>query len=255
MESKKIKHQYFLLLYGLIFFSFKYVKDNENLKWKGDWKRCELHSQATLEITRVYKNSIFFNIVAFDGSHDGEVEGVAYLENNNIAVYKNNDNCKLIFKLYGDTLIIVEQDGCFGPDYGGLGVRFFGSYYNSSKIDINKKLNSFDLVKIGVFDNYKLDSLFRSLVKEDYLKFINSSHLIHKKDSGNYIIIESGIRGMYAYMENIIIIEKSKNLIYAAVIDDGKIYYYTNSVESKNSLPQVIKDWKSRFDSYTLIFK
>lgn len=255
MESKKIKHQYFVLLYVLIFFSFKCVKDNENLKWKGEWKRCELHRQATLEITKVFKDSIFFNIIAFDGTHDGMIEGAACLKDNYIAVYNDNDNCQLIFKLYGDTLIIVDQDGCFGPDYSGVGVRFYGSYYNSSKIDISKRLNSFDLVKLGVFDNYKQDSIFRSLVKEDYLKFVNTSHLIYKNDSCNYIIISSGIRGMFCYLENIIIIEKLNNLIYAAVIDDEKIYYYTNSPEFKNLLPQPIKIWKSRFNNYPVIFK
>jgi hypothetical protein len=62
------------------------------------------------------------------------------------------------------------------------------------------------------------------------------------------------LRGLYTIMENIIMIDSSKN-IWAAVIDDNKIYYFTNRLDYKTKLPRTIENWRNRFKDYKVIYK
>ena len=43
--------------------------------------------------------------------------------------------------------------------------------------------------------------------------------------------------------------------IWAAVIDDNKVYYFTNNKEYKNRLPKTIDNWRQNFKNYEVIYK
>jgi hypothetical protein len=231
-----------------------------NTNWKGTWERNSWQSEASLEIISINGDSLEFKLLAFSGGHDGEVEGKAFIGGNRAIYYSadENDTCSLVFKIFGDTLISVDQEKgiCFAP----MGVSYEGNYY-SSKYQLakeDKKVAKREtLLTLGVFDNDAEDSIFRKLMGDDYDLFLGSTQLSSESDdldSLNAKVRSSGVRGLFTSMENIIMIDTANN-IWAAVIDDDKVLYYTNRIDYRSKLPKTIEEWRSRFKEYPVIYK
>ena len=101
---------------------------------------------------------------------------------------------------------------------------------------------------------------FEKLVGKYEQDFIDSSQMIYSgEDAGKDLdgfsaqIQTGGVRGLYTLMENIIMISP-KGEIYAAVIDDNKVRYFTNSVQYKNKLPKTIDNWRQTFIKKEIIY-
>ena len=228
--------------------------DSVTKNWLGTWERNSWKLEASLEIKTIKKDSIFFSISAVNGGNSGGADGIA-LVSKNIATYLNiedGDTCLILFTLLGDSAISVEQQTGFC--FAGIGVEYSGKYINS-KFNKNKIKNT-SLLKLEIFDSIEQDSVFKDLVGDKYDLFVNSTQLtsdLDDLDSLHTTVSASGIRGMFTYMENIIMIDDS-NTIWAAVIDDNIVYYFTNSEQYKNTLPKTINKWREGFKDYEVVF-
>lgn len=237
----------------------------ENQNWKGDWERDIWQNPAFLKIKSINGDSLDFRLFSSSGGHTGDIEGKALIHGN-IAIYyleESYDTCSLTFEIFGDSLIIMihEKGNCFAA----MGVTYEGNYYNpkyETKTKTAAKGNSKEdsdetLLSLGIFDNLSEDSIFKRLTKEDYNLFLNSTQLTSDDDDldkFNAKVKSSGVRGLFTIMENIIMIDSSKN-IWAAVIDDNKVLYFTSNKDYQNKLPKTIEEWRSRFKDYPIIYK
>lgn len=223
--------------------------------WLGKWERRRWQNDASLEITNIKRDSIEFSLFASSGGHTGELEGIAIV-NGNFAVFQNkdeSDTCLIQFKLIGDSIIAIDQKQGFC--FAGMAVTYDGDYKNSKNLpeaEITENLTS-----LGIFETEKEDSIFKALVGNSYSLFINSTQLTSEDedlDSLNATVRSSGVRGLFTFMENIIMTDPLNN-IWAAVIDDNKIYYFTNNKRYKDQLPKTIDNWRQRFKDHPIIYK
>ena len=223
--------------------------------WLGKWERRQWQNDASLEITNIKGDSIEFSLFASSGGHTGEIEGMAIV-NGNIAIFSNkdeSDTCLIQFILIGDSVIAIDQKQGFC--FAGLAVTYDGDYKNSK--NLTKAESAESLMSLGIFKTEKEDSIFKSLVGDSYSLFVNSTQLISEDedlDSLNATVHSSGVGGLFTFMENIIMAD-SLNNIWAAVIDDNKIYYFTNKKKFKKELPKTIDNWRQRFKNYPVIYK
>jgi hypothetical protein len=238
----------------------KNAERKENHSWQGNWERNDWARKASLDITKVTGDSLLFKIFASSGGNTGDLEGKAFIKGDTAIYYfeEPDDDCLLSFVIFRDSFITVNQAKGFCNT--GLGVDYSGKYLNAkyiSRAKSEKEENEKTLFDLGTFDNRMEDSIFKNLVNKDYDLFLNSTQLTAENDDldGLHATVKSsGIEGLFTLMENIIMIDSSKN-IWAAVIDDEKVLYYTNSKEYKNRLPKTIEDWRARFKDYPVIYK
>ena len=150
-----------------------------------------------------------------------------------------------------------EQFGENGIGFGGMGVTFSGRFVNSKRLPKEEKKETLASLKIL---NEQQDAIFSKLVDTSYQRFVNSTQLTEDRAGDKDLdpdlhvtVIASGVRGLYTFMENIIMIDKS-NTIWAAVINDEKVYYFTTNKDYAEKLPNTIEDWRSRFKDYPVIY-
>ncbi len=236
----------FILL--LAFGSSKSKSDNQ---WKGAWERTYWQNTAVLTIDNVSNDTLNFSLFAFNGANSGEIEGSARI-NGNTATYLNVDidTCLIQFTLQGDSIILVEQKTFYCE--AGLGVTYSGEYKNERLLPMEAPKVTLNDLKI--LETREQDSVFQSLVGEKYPLFVSATHMVSKTDDLDFNVTQSGIRGLFTIMEYIIMIDKS-NTICAAIIDDQKILYFTNSKKFKKKLPLAIENWRERFQEYEVVFK
>jgi len=223
--------------------------------WLGKWESHRWQNDASLEITNIKNDSIEFSLFASSGGHTGEIEGMAIV-NGNVATFLNkdeSDTCLIQFKLTGDSIITINQKQGFC--YSAMAVTYDGDYKNSKRLPETERAEN--LTSLGIFKTEKEDSIFKSLVGDSYSLFVNSTQLTSEDedlDSLNATVLSSGVRGLFTFMENIIMTD-SLNNIWAAVIDDNKVYYFTNKQEYKETLPKTIDNWRQRFKRNPIICK
>lgn len=229
--------------------------NNASKTWIGEWERQLWQNNATLEVTGIKGDSITFSLQALSGSHTGEVEGVAMVKDH-VAIYsikEEGETCMLTFKLLGDSVISITQEK--GNCFAGAGVTFLGDYKNVRLLKQTEK--SMTMVDLCIFKDEREDSVFKALVGNDYSLFVNSTQLASEDEDldGLHAKVQSAaVRGLFTIMENIIMTD-SLNNIWAAVIDDGKVNYYTNNQDYKNQLPKTIDNWRENFKDYKVIYK
>jgi hypothetical protein len=221
--------------------------------WLGSWRRDQWQSSASLEITGIKGDSISFSLAASNGGNTGEIEGMAIVSGNSavFSSFDESDTCLMQFELIGDSIIAIDQKGfCFA----GMGVSYSGQYNNAKT---RKGETTETMTSLGLFPTEKQDSIFKDLVGTSYSLFVNSTQLTSEDedlDGLNATVRSSGVRGLFTIMENIVMVD-SLNNIWAAVIDDNKVYYFTNHKDSKNTLPKTIENWRMRFKDYPVLYK
>lgn len=231
------------------------INKDASKSWMGTWERELWQNEATLEITSFKKDSLEFTLSANSGGHTGEMGGVA-LATNSVASFLSIDgfdSCYLEFTLVGDSIISIDQK--VGDCGAGMGVFYSGEYKNSKLLPAVKREEN--LVDLGIFENEKQDSIFKSLVGGSYSLFVNSTQMTSEDDdldSLHATVHSSGVRGLFTIMENIVIIDSSNN-VWAGVINDHKVYYFTNKQEYKNRIPKTIDNWRQRFKNYEIVYK
>ena len=224
--------------------------------WIGQWERSGDWDGAELDIKIIKDDSIAFSLSASNGGHSGELEGTAVVRDS-LAVYFLNgegDSCRLHFILAGDSVVSISQlSGICGA---GAGVSYAGRYKNSrllSKDDKEEKT----LVDLGVLKTPEEDAAFKKLVGDAYGLFTGSTQQVSEDDDLDNLhtrVYASGVTGLYTVSENIIMIDSAKN-IWAAVINNDKVDYYTNTHLYTDSLPKTVDNWRQRFKDYKVVYK
>jgi hypothetical protein len=234
------------------------VKANKvDSSWKNKWQwRSEFRFEGgELEILSIKEDSISFTLSASNGGHLGDLEGNAVVAANK-AVYSNNedgDSCLIEFTLAGDSIIHVDQK--YGDCSAAMGVTYSGDYWNSKLPWIKK--DTITLVTLEILKNTQQDSIFRALVGGFYEDFLNTTQLTSEDDDLDSLhasVHSSAIRGLFTISENIVMID-STNQIWAAVIKDEKVYYFTNSNLYKNKLPRTIEKWRTDFKEQKVVYE
>jgi hypothetical protein len=221
--------------------------------WKGTWTRYMWQETAVLEITAVNKDSFVFDIEVGSGGRVGDFSGTAGISGNSalFLTTEDDDSCMFRFKRLGDSVILVER---IKGDCGGAHVLFDGRFVHQKYFkEIEENLVTLDIMKSAA-----QDSVFRSLVGEEYQNFVNTTHLVSLEDdldsSGSTVMV-SGVRSLFTSMEYIIMTDSSRQKFAAAIIGDDDVNYYTNWERFKGVEPQTIKFWRSRFMEKRFVFK
>ena len=223
--------------------------------WLGTWENNKWQNESSLEIISIKSDSIEFTLLANNGGHVGEIMGMAIVKDN-IAIfsdYDQPDTCLIQFTLLSDSVILIDRK--HGMCSAGMGVGYSGYYKNVkyiSKVELNE-----DLFSLGILKTEKENTIFKALVGDSYSQFVNSTQLTSELvdlDSLNVIVKSSGVRGLFTFMEYIIM-SNSLNEFWAAVIDNNKVYYFTNRKEFKNRLPKTINQWRQRFKEYPIVYQ
>jgi hypothetical protein len=225
----------------------------EPVDWKGTWSRNEWQHSATLEIKPMGPKSFHFSLVALNGANTGDLEGVATVDGNR-AIYTDphHKECILEFLYKNDHVLEVEQsaDNCAA----GHGVTYPGTYENT--LFKSQEVKSPTLVELGILQTPAQEKIFRGLVGDYYETFLNSTQLVTEEtdlDKLHAKVFASGIRGLFSFMENIIMYNKS-NEFWAAVIVDEEVFYFTNSKKFEKELPQTIEKWRTAFADKKVVF-
>ena len=156
--------------------------------------------------------------------------------------------------LQSKTIQIGTNDGCQG--YGGEGVVFDGSYLREKPkaAEITLRGLHFSPAKDDVW-TAENDRVFAQLTGKDYEKFAETCQLIFAIDDLEFgaKVHACGVRGLFTFMESIIMTTASGK-IYAAVIDDPKVLYFTNDPRYAGTLPKTIDNWRDHFREKPIVY-
>jgi len=230
-------------------YSFQLAK-RASSAWSGKWSRTESYfCPATLIIWNVSKTGFDFKLSAASGANMG---GIGFFEGpqrtrfiGGAAVYQTPEGT-LTFCLKDGKLTIDQQGGDL---WAGLGVSFYGQYKRGEAILVPPTL-----VEHGVFENPAQEKVFKALAGENYETFLEAFQLVWKEDDLDHIgarVYHGGVRGLFTYMEGIIMTTPNGEM-WAAVIAGDKVLYFTNS-KRINGLPLTIENWRSRFTDKEVI--
>ncbi len=262
-----------LLIYAFIgsffgFFGAVGVSAQKAYVWSGVWNVPSRFTPSTLTISPVKASAFHFKIEAMNGANMGEISGTAKISGNRAffddrVSNKNGSEkygCTLTFRHKGTFIDVDMTDECFS--YAGSGVYFKNKYYKGKPTPAEN-----DFVYLEVFPDAALDNKFKALVGKDYERFLNSFHQIipgEDLDELGAKVFSACVRGICPFTAGIIMYDPKGN-IWAAVLDDSApenifAYYYTNSPDWTNKLPETINKWvteKRDFndDKLTVIFK
>lgn len=224
-------------------------------KWIGEWIRQEWQNDAILKITEITSDSLDFIINASSGTHIGYLEGKASIENNTADFYWKDEyiNCRIQFTLFKDSIISLDElhDFCGA----GMGVYYSGDYVNSQYIE-EESLKKEDLISLGIFTAEE-DVVFKELVGNSYDDFVNYTEMVYEEndiDNLNSKVTSSSVKGLFTIMEYIIMIDANLN-IWAAIIADDKIHYFTNRTDYSEKLPKTIDKWREGMNDKEIVYK
>ena len=223
--------------------------------WLGNWSRTLWQNDGYLVITELHADSMAFTLSAFSGGHTGNVDGWAIVKNN-IATYAavtGDDSCIIEFMLTADSVITIKQKN--GNCFTAMGVMYDGKYVQTKYVPGDAPGTT--LVELGLLKTAAEELAFKKLVDTSYELFVNSTQLISEDDdldSLHATVHASGVRGLFTFMENIIMTDSAGH-IWAAVINDNKVDYFTNNDLYKDHLPNTIEKWRINFKDYPVIYK
>jgi hypothetical protein len=247
MRQSKIYHCFSMVLAILLLLLGSALADK--ITWSGEWGRIDSNTfdSATIKITKVTPKNFKFTIIAVSGAHVGNMEGVAEIKGNR-AFYADKEKCRVIFKMVGANLTVEATEGCQG--YAGAGVYFDGTYRKGEKVPTPT------LKSRGIFQTEKEEQVFRQLVGRDYELFVDSMAMISEEDDLDRLgakVVRGAVRGLFTIVEAIIIYRDANN-IWAAVIDEDVVKYYTTVPEFQNRLPRTIEKWRESFKEKKVLF-
>lgn len=207
-------------------------------------------NNASLYLSPVKDGKVDFYIEAVSGVNTGEADGTAELSSTESSRYvfkdDNQKGCEVVLTGIGtDTVNVVATNSCW---HGGLGVRLDGDY----KFGAKNPERSIDWI-------FKRDSdlkAFNTLVGTDKQKFSDTAQLLSDsfEGAGTKEVYSLYLNGLGGLAGSIVIIDTGS--IWAAVLVDSEVWYYTNVPADKLRLEATIEKWAdSNVKSYTVVYK
>lgn len=224
------------------------VQDEDKI-WQGEWERFEstMYDDALLSITNEQADSFEFSINANSGANIGEIVGSAKIDGNKALFEDKETNSTLQFEYYKG-VVTISFEGELAM-YAGAGVGFDGDYGRAPQ---KKEMN---LTQLGVFADETQEAEFKRLTGESYSSFLNSYHIIMEGedlDGFDAHVYSGGVRGLFTIMEGIIMYNDAGEY-WAAVIEDDKVLYFTNT-QLLGQLPKTIDHWRENFKDKEIVY-
>ena len=226
-------------------------------KFDGDWtgKNSGYFAASHARIKALFNDLIYYELEAHNGTHSGVLGSFGIVDNGSAkTIFKDatydekKENVFFEFKIEDDLLKLNSNM----YDYMcGMGVMFDSEYVLG---DIEIAMPT--ALEVGIVETEEQDKLFKNLVGNKYSDFISHTTFVdyaevimdgEKVKAGN-----SYLRGAYGYCFYII----SSKHIYAAIIGDEEIYYYTNDKNYAEKIPEPMAEWaNSRLDKIIYHYK
>jgi len=213
--------------------------DLELIKWEGDWtgQHSGYYSGSELLIYPIFNNLIRFEISAFSGTHSGGFSSVALIENN-IAVYKGENNTEFKFSLNDDGDIRLDTNDY--TYYCGMGVGY-DSIFTKEILSISPP----SAIEAGLVYTDEQENIFKKLTGEYYDAFIQNAQYYTDEEDLDQIGADVRVFRVLGYFNTaIVMINQEDNMILAAVDGGDFIYYFTNNKNYLNP-PKTIIKWSS----------
>jgi len=229
---------------------FAFNEPHTSSQWEGKWSRPSSTDGAEMTISKRTPTSFSFLLQASSGANLGEVEGTATMKKEDVAVYSDKEGCELTFTFTNDQVDVSSTSLC--SSYAGVGVSFSGAF-NKGDLSIPES----SLLTLGVFQTPEQDDNFQDVVGKDYPLFIERFQL--KREENNLdpfpaTVYVGTVRGLQGQMDAIVM-TNDREQVWAAVIENEKIKYYTNVPSDQNKLPRTIDYWRTHFKSYPVVYK
>jgi uncharacterized protein len=211
----------------------------------GDWTRVGSTRtvSAGVSISNVGPDSFDFSLFAHVGDRIGALEGTATTRGGSVFYRDDTDtNCQVTFAMAGPRLVVVTSPECSG--FGGMGVTFEGEYGKGEGLLPPPPFSEAGILAKGV-----PESAFTALVGQDYDLFQNSiDRFSEEKDlDGLGMHVISGYRYVGGFREGeAIIMSRADGTIFAAVVDDLVVKYYSTDPRRARTLPKTIEEWRTR---------
>lgn len=216
-------------------------------KFDGHWtgKNSGYFGGSRAYIKALFNDLIYYELNAFNGTHSGALESFGIINKGSAKTvfkdttyYEKDENVFFEFKIEDDLLKLNSNM----YDYMcGMGV-LFDSEYVLGEIEISMPT----ALEVGIVETEEQDELFKKLVGDKYSDFISYTSFVdysevimdgEKVKAGN-----SYLRGAYGCCFYII----SSKHIYAAIIGDEEIYYYTNDKNYAKKIPEPMAEWAEK---------
>jgi|GEM_PF-1085902 hypothetical protein len=221
-------------------------------EWSGAWYRVgSPFSQGYLWVENLSSGDLLIYYNAWNGANSGWGHGLAKVEGNQ-AIWETQQDWQLIFTLEGGSLDLKQEAmrEIPGP-LGGMGVGVAGEYVRE-KPDKNKRnsLASSNVLTVGQ------ERILQEISGDYYNEFLRSAHLVFDEedlDGTGAIVKRMGVRGLFTYVESIVMVNEQGEM-WAATIDGDVVRYFTNT-NQKDKLPLTIEKWRERFLYRKVIFE
>jgi uncharacterized protein len=222
----------------------------------GTWSEAESTetSNQRLVIKSVTAKDFEFDLNSIDGTHTGEISGVARFTPDDRALYKSEEDgvdCRLAFVPLDSERLQVEQlpaesnsDKSSCGNYYGGGVDFGGLFLKG----IHQK--ELSLMDLGVFKSPAQDQAFRTLVGDAYHAFVERNP---RPDEDTKDIDGLGAEVATGWLRGdaphgAIIMHTTDGRFYAAYKDwdehkGDQLHYFSNDPRYANKLPATIASW------------
>lgn len=217
----------------------------------GQWTRVGdvPYERAVLSIDSVTATGFAFELSATNGAQPGEIDGTAAKRGATAAFIDDDTKCEVRFGRLGARLVVSTSPAC--ASMGGMAVTFAGEF---AKGEV--KSRTVTLTERGVLTRNVSEQDFRALVGDAYDAFTSSFQMVsgEKDADGLGAKVASGaVRGLFTVAEAIVM-SRPDGKIYAAVIDDTVVKYFSNDPDFKNKLPKTIDAWREKFADLKVIF-
>jgi hypothetical protein len=227
-------------------------KEN-SLRFEGHWtgKISEYFCGSQADIKVLSDDLLYYELLAYNGTATGALTGFAPISGNSAKTVfsemtseKNAENVVFEFNVDNNTLSLKSNSYDFQC---GFAVSFDSSY-TKGKVDISMPT----AMQVGIVSTKDQDDLFKELVGDKYYDFIQYTQYVnfddYNLDGGNVKVGISYLRGSSGYC----IYVMSPKFMYAAIIEDDKIEYFSNDKRYAERLPQPIADWANENDDMTV---
>lgn len=252
-EKLKLKQKLINIFHDAFEYYGNIYSRKEKVIWWGTWS-IESKTKVRggeLHIKRVSSDAFFFEITLYDGGRTGEISGKAEIVAPNVAYTQiqtsENKICEIIFRRRPerDTWCIEIEEGINCSFFHGQNSTFSGTYlYMSENLFLRRYFDEIDLNEIERLTDRHLSIFLNNFQQIDIKQDDNNNDLT---------IISAGVKGLYTYMESIVVRDTKGNLWCACLNPEKEVVrYYTNSknIEAK---PNAMQEWLAKFPERKII--
>jgi hypothetical protein len=219
-------------------------------RWFGYWHSnpSPVESKKLL-IREVCHDGFCFHLQLVDGARTGQMEGYAKFVGPDSAFaciqsLEEDQPCEMKFRRAGRKIWIEQGENC--GFFMGLGASFNGVY--SSDQDLlfdSRRFQEHDLQRL-----YGITGKYYKKLQESFQQMDEAEDL----DSLSAEVSVGGVKGLYTIIEAVVMKSESGHL-WAALIDDGCVRYFTTHPNYKFVIPKTIDHWRRNFSDKEIVFE